>query len=363
MFKDILFIIFVFVLIFAIVVFAPLLLQGSFRGTTLRDGGVFLSKDGGDVWIQKKTIQPKGELNRADILDIAIDPRDSNLIFLGTKENGLYRSLDGGESWIKFRDLTAYLSPADDVYKIAYDKTNKDRFYVAVFQARRGKVFKTIDNGQSFREVYTVASDNFIIHDLVVDPTNTSRVYLATGEGGLIASNDFGESWRVLKWFPGPVKKIAINPFSPNEIYAATRNNGVFKTQNRGQSWTELSVEVAEKFPGSLNLMDLKLDQLNPSVIYLGTSFGLLKSANSGATFEHIKSLVIPPESLPILSIDINPQNSNIIYLSAANHVYRSEDNGKNWIVVTPATSKKIRILRIDPKNPKIIFAGTEKPN
>ncbi|MBI2451288.1 MAG: hypothetical protein HYV52_03100 [Parcubacteria group bacterium] len=362
MLKDILFILFVIALVIFIVIFAPLILQGSFRGQTLRDGGVFISRDNGDNWIQKKNLLPKGDISRVEVIDIAIDPTDSNLIFLGTKEGGLYKSLDAGESWFAFRDLIGFLGPRDTVEKIAYDKTNKDRFYLAIFQARRGKLLKTVDNGQSFREVFTVASDNFLIYDIVVDPQKPSRLYLATGQGGFITSDDYGESWRVLKWFPGPVWQIIINPFDSNVIYAVTRNQGLFKTQDRGKSWTELSLEIAEKFPGSLAVMDMAMNPNNSNILYLATSFGLLKSSNAGLTFEAVKSLVIPPESLPVLSVDLSPLNNNLIFLSAANHIYRSEDNGKNWIIATPATSKKIRVLKIDPKNPKIILAGMENP-
>jgi len=55
------------------------------------------------------------------------------------------------------------------------------------------------------------------------------------------------------------------------------------------------------------------------------------------------------------------PNNSNIIYAGGIGGVFKSTDGGENWISISEGlTNSEILVIMLYPKNPNIIYAGTE---
>ena len=77
--------------------------------------GLYRSEDSGETW------QPWGDsLHNITISALAQHPSDSNIFFVGTKQNSLWYSLDAGETWVKAAELPA----ASHVYDILVDQTD-----------------------------------------------------------------------------------------------------------------------------------------------------------------------------------------------------------------------------------------------
>ncbi len=71
----------------------------------LRGGDLYRSRDNGETWDRITGSLPKG------ILDIAIDPRNTDTVYITTNINGAYLSHDGGNTWApieNFPDVGAY---------------------------------------------------------------------------------------------------------------------------------------------------------------------------------------------------------------------------------------------------------------
>src|SRR5260221_438636 len=118
---------------------------------------------------------------------------------------------------------------------------------------------------------------------VATDPSNSSRVYIGTGEGsfnidavegvGVLKSTDAGATWLQtgLNWQLSQgeaVSQMVINPNNASVLIAATRL-GVYRTQDGGTSWTRTLAPSS----GWMDAKDVVLDPSNPSNVYVAVGF------------------------------------------------------------------------------------------
>jgi photosystem II stability/assembly factor-like uncharacterized protein len=111
------------------IVAAPSNSQIIFFGTP--DKGIYKSVDGGVTWVQKNSGIKSG-LFGISVNDIVIDPINSSIIYAGLT-NGIYKSVDGGDSWEPF--------PTDGLYWT--DAWIQD----ITLDARTSTLYASVDNG------------------------------------------------------------------------------------------------------------------------------------------------------------------------------------------------------------------------
>lgn len=321
-------------------------------------GGFLVSEDKGKTWEARNTISEKQDISRIDIMNLYLEPQDPGTLYLGTKGNGLFKGINGGRVWAKVEDKDQVLDPRADVYQTAKESGEGKNMYLAVYQEGSGRILKSEDEGESFKQVYIVSAGGEQVSGVLVDWFSPSIVYAGTSSGLLLKSYDFGESWQKVWEFQAPVERMFINPHDSREIYIITFSRSsagkLFKSRDGGKSWDDLT-ESLKGFKGASNITDLVFDLSSPGILYLASEFGLLKSNDQGATFSEVVT-IIPSESLPVLSVAIDPADSNIIYLTAKNQFYKSEDGGKNWQVKVLLTNQNAKILKINPQNSNILY-------
>lgn len=103
----------------------------------------------------------------------------------------------------------------------------------------------------------------------------------------------------------------------------------------------------------------------NRSIYYVGSAAGgLFKTTNGGVTFE---ALFDDQSNASIGDLAIAPSDPNILYLgtgegnprntaSVGDGVYKSFDAGKHWKKIGLENTEKIPRIRIDPRNPDVVF-------
>lgn len=353
---------------------------GSVGGGTIAAGqGLLRSQDGGETWT---SVAKSSDRTRfpSEILDITFHATSSDIIFLGSKGSGLWKSLDGGGSWQKIVDRSRVLDPRADVYKIGLSRFQPRIVYLAVFQNNRGRVLKSEDGGESFREIYFVTANRYGVFDLYVDPADANHVTIVTGQGGVLETRNGGRTWRVKRWFSEALTKILVNPAFSGEMFVLTSGKNLFKTFDGGENWADLNEGLQrvanaraelEGRPSSLqpglnpfagvssfgkSLEALVADPNASATLYIGSQDGLLRSTNGGFSWERL-NLLIPPEALPVKSVTVDPRNSAIIFAAALNQIHKSEDGGINWSVKTLDINGRIARLLIHPLRPETMFA------
>lgn len=354
-----------------------------------KSGVVLRSIDGGVRW-DGVLFQQNGITSAsapAQVLHIAFDPARSDRLYLGTKGNGLWKSEDRGATWKNIKDSSGTLLPTADVYRIAMSTSSPDVIYIAVFQNKKGRVFRSDNQGGSFREVYFVAPDNIPVYDIYVDPANTDRVAIATGQGGVLLSHNGGKTWSVAHWFSEAMVRIFGNPAFFSEIYAVNSSRQLKKTFDEGENWTELGSGQGDNggfasgatgglgttqepiqgfqspfyfgslFGGSsqVGLETFAIDPHEFERIFIGAVEGLYRSLDGGFTWNRIETLVYP-SAITVTAIAVHPRNRGTIFTGIGSELYRTNDDGKTWSVRMLPTTLRIRGIAIHPTQSDLMF-------
>jgi photosystem II stability/assembly factor-like uncharacterized protein len=208
---------------------------------------------------------------------VKIDPKDSNVVWLGTGENnnqrsvafgdGIYKSTDAGKTWKRMG-----LENSEHIQNIVIDPRDSKVVYVtAIGPLWRGGgergLFKTTDGGETWKNVLP-GTENSGATDLVMDPKKPDTIYVAMlqrrravgqligggPDSGLYKSTDGGAHFtKLTKGLPtvemGRIG-LGINPKNPNTVYALVTaqkgQGGFFRSDDAGASWTRIGRTVNE---------------------------------------------------------------------------------------------------------------------
>jgi len=344
---------FVIIPIFTLLAFIP------FNCQSINDGGLYTSEDMGETWQQQTVKDKELSITSLNILSLGIDPDNSDILYLGTRENGIYKSNSQGKQWYKLGDENGVLSGRANVHDIAIDPNNSNRLYLGVYQDKKGRVFRTQDGGESWEEVYVVSEEEYAVFAVAVDSYDSTVVYMGTAQGGFLKSTDYGKSWELMKWFDDVISDIAINPQDTQIVYLSTFKEGIYRTNDKGKTWQSFE-EALKEFRQAQKVERLIIDSQRSNIIYAGSKYGLLTSKDGGQTWQEVK-IIMPPESRSVLCLAIEFQNTDHLYYGAGPVLYRSLDQGINWTVHELSSQRNIKAIIIDPKDPQVIYVGMHK--
>ncbi|MDZ7630746.1 MAG: hypothetical protein U5K74_05135 [Gemmatimonadaceae bacterium] len=281
---------------------------------------------------------------------------------------------------------------------IAVNESNPYEFYVA---AANGGLWKTSDNGVTWKSVFENQSSNSI-GAVTVDQRAPTTIWLGTGEAtnrqssgwgdGVYKSTDGGASWanvglrttaRIARIAVDPANSDVVYVASPGHLWGPNAERGLFKTTDGGRSWQ--SILARDENTGAV---DVAIDPSDSRIIYAalyqhrrtpfgyvggGAGSGLYKSVDAGATWT-LLSRGLPAGTVGRISITIHARDPRVVYVSVEQGerytssisyakrlggVYRSEDKGETWRFMSdwnprPAYSSQ---LKIDPNDQSRLYA------
>ncbi|MDX8340559.1 hypothetical protein SLH46_15270 [Draconibacterium sp. IB214405] len=330
-------------------------------------GGVWKSVNEGT------TFEPVFEdMPTASIGDLAIDPQNKDVVWVGTGEANIFRSsnagcgvfktTDGGVSW----ELMG-LENTHTIGRIRVHPKNSDIVYVAATghewtpNKDRG-LYKTIDGGATWDKILEI-DENTGVFDLVLDPSNPETLYATSWERMRLKWND-------------------------PRTFEKTRNCGIWKSTDGGKSWKEINNGLpAAKDRGRIGI-DISLS--NPNVLYalldnyeiayeakegeldsynrqkedVIKGATVYKSTNAGATWQQTSGLT--PETKLYMErhsgtygwvfgqIRVDPKDENTIYTLGI-WLNKSTDGGKTFTSIRDPHADH-HGLWIDPINPNYII-------
>ncbi|MCB9259036.1 MAG: glycosyl hydrolase [Ignavibacteriales bacterium] len=359
--------------------------------------GFYKSVDGGKTW--NKTL---GDDEWIGVTDIAVDPRDQNLIYAATWQrhrnvasymgggagSGIYKSIDGGETWEELKNGI----PKGNKGKIgiAISPQKPDVIYTAIELDRRtGGVFKSEDRGASWKkmsETVSGATGPHYYQELYASPHQFDKIflvdvrmqvsedggktftrmsekhkhsdnhaiafregdpnYLLVGtDGGLYETFDNTETWRFINNLPvTQFYKVAVDDKEPfYNIYGGTQDNS---TQG-GPSRTD-NVHGIRNSDWFLTLYadghQPATEPGNPNIVYSEWQEGNLNRIDI-STGEIVYIQPQPEDGEPYerfnwdAPILVSPHKPSRIYF-ASQRVWKSEDRGDSWTAISGDLTK-----------------------
>lgn len=250
----------------------------------------------------------------------------------------------------------------------AFHPDNPDIIYIG---PANGGVWKSTDGGITWIPL-TDNEVSMAMGSIVIDPSNPDVIYAGTGEAtysgasyygrGLLKSTDAGNTWiNITNGLPTSsyFSRLKIRPKHSSELLAALGNSGLRRSTDGGLSWSTL-------LGGRVD--DVVFTPGGDTAFALGSSIGLRRSIDGGATFQSFGSL---PISGTRMHFDLCAASPNVmyaaVYLSSQVRLFKSTNSGENWNELsTTANFKDLDhqswydlYCRVNPFDPDKAYVGT----
>ena len=373
--------------------------------------GIFKSENHGNSWqeIEKEYLR--------QVSVIAVDPEESNTIYVGTMHDGrgnIYKSNNGGVEW---QDITHGLR-IREVNSIVLDKGNSIWLGVGHEMARAGSLYHSTDGGSSWNIVDVGAEEDTFVSKIAINPFDSNHIIIGLSDAfnrgkefseTHFESKDGGRSWNNMVYetrFPCPdmpapasadivfsktkegtfyltspthkttdggktycglenwnqiegfgraeQNSIAIDPKNENILYATYLGQGVAKSIDGGETW-----RLSNKGLVNSVVTNVATDPEDEKVVYVagGDGSGTWKTNNRGTSWEILNKGGITHPWVDELTI--NPSNSDIIYnIADVGSIFRSSDAGKTWTLTNEDSFifSSIYTMAVDPTNPDTMY-------
>jgi photosystem II stability/assembly factor-like uncharacterized protein len=284
---------------------------------------------------------------------VAVDPSNPRVIYAGSTQGGVWKSLDGGATWGR-----ASRGLSDDrMVALAIDPLRPSILYAAALTG----VWKSVDAAATWHATPFPAQNRGFsaVSSLLIDPARPGTIY-AADYFEIYASTDGGNSWAYLhEDVDGFGIQLVADPVHGNLFAVVTRETtglGLLVSADGGASWSDITGAIPG-LPAGVDVilaLQLAIDPNPPGAAFFafeydGTSPGThgtatFRSADGGRTWTHAG-----PGGAPIA---VGPAHR--IYAAG----YRSTDGGATW-TPTGATPDTLLTLTAGP-SPDQVYAGVQ---
>ena len=333
---------------------------------------------------------------------LAVDRRNSNVVYLGAAQGGVWKTTNGGTSWTPLTDD----QPSLAVGALTLDPQNPNVIYVGTGEPHASGdtyygagVLKSTDGGSTWQQLGASEFTGLGISAIIVHPSNSNTIYVAssaavgqqgsqTPSQGIFKSTDGGQTWsgqRVCSSCWG-ASDLVIDPSNPSVLYAAFWQQGIFKSTNGGDSWQKLTSGLPTANYGRI---ELAIAPSNGSVLYAGYDITIpgqyigakvYRTTNGGGSWQHLTQApnYCGGQCWYDNIIAVHPTDPNKVYLGgSANYVSRptwsirqvvvmSNDGGTTWWDMSPNDSAAhtlhpdVHAIIFDPSNPQTVWTGND---
>ncbi len=245
----------------------------------------------GNCWAEEPKWQEvsRGEVNVRSVL---LKPDDPKAIYMGT-DKGIFKTMDAGNTW---RNILLLRGDNRAVNELVFDKKEKS----VIFAATGTGLYYSVNDGQRWNRIFR--GKNAFENDCTAIGILPQGIYLGT-KSGLFISKDRGRSWHkeTGKLGASRVFNIAYSGKEKEEIYVSCVD-GVFRKVDRETDWEKVYLthpgengsepeeenEDRDTEERHSEIRYVIVDSGNPSSIYLATLRGIYKSKNKGDDWEKL---------------------------------------------------------------------------
>src|SRR6266576_391586 len=309
-------------------------------------GGIWKSDDGGTRFRPVFDEQPVQSIGA-----IAIDPKNSRNIWVGTGESwtrnsvsigdGIYKSSDGGETW-----TNAGLPKSERIAQIVVSPKNSDTVFASVPGALwsdspdRG-LYRTTNGGKNWELALKGSNLSTGCSNVAIDPNDSNVMFAALW--------DFRrKGWTFRSGGDGP---------------DAPSGSGLFRSSDGGNTWNEITAENSKGFPKKpFGRIAIAIASSNSKRVYAfveSTDSALFLSDDGGSTWnKRDKSQWMVWRPFYFANLIADPKNPDRLFKTDGSMIV-SEDAGKSFAAVG-GMHGDVHCVWIDPTNPQTVFSGDD---
>jgi hypothetical protein len=352
----------------------------------------------GLMWLEPRCSGPCDvQLEYDGGAELRIDPANSNHMIIGV-DGGIYATRDRGVNWEHLNDIAIA-----QAYQVGYDMARP--YHVCSGFQDNGSAWgpsatRNVNGMLNSDWVEVLVGDGFHCQP---DQSDSGLVYIESQDGGLLRLN-FATHERV-GIVPHPKSgaepyrfewdaPIEISSHDPKTIYFAAQF--LFKSTDRGDSWTTISPDLTTgvdrnqasilgKLPkdGILSknygvswypcITRIGESPVDANVLWVGTQDGNLSvTRDGGKTWRNVAGRVPGvPQGTYVNGIEPSRLGAGAAYVVFDGHrgddyaiyTFFTGDYGDTWQSVAgdlPPRTGTARVVREDPRNPNLLFLGTE---
>jgi photosystem II stability/assembly factor-like uncharacterized protein len=318
------------------------------------------------------------------VTSIAGIPGNPALVYVATASGGLFKTVNAGTTWTPIFDHGNTISIGD----IAVDPHNPDVVWLGSGEANARNsvsfgdgVYRTLDGGKTWRNMGL--PDTHHISRIVVNPLNSNIVYVGalghnTGpnaDRGVFMTTDGGETWKKVLYIDAEhgCADLDMDVNNPNILYATmwrferkpwtfvsgSEKTGVFRSLDAGKTWTRLT----NGLPNGLGRIGVRVAPSNSNVVYVVAESNdgtLFRSDDRGDHFHMTtKNPAVVGRGIYYSHITIDPTDENRVY-SIGMQVMNSIDGGHTFRRMAGGIHGDYHTVWVDPKNPNRIWIGED---
>ena len=309
---------------------------------TLINGGeeatIYKSTDAGKTWNKIENGLPAKKMGR---IGITISPVNSQYLFAMIEaqgdKGGIFRSTDAGASWNKVND---YVSVSPQYYNRLYcDPINENKIYSMDTYTQY-----STDGGETWTK-FGLTEKHVDDHCIWINPKNTNQLMIG-GDGGLYETFDFGDNWRHIENLPVTqfYRVEADNDYPFYNVYGGTQDNNTLGGPSRTLSSYGITNGDWFATVGGDGFQS-RIDPIDPNIVYSQAQHGWLVRYNK-INGEKVSIQPQPPINeayrwnwnAPLI---ISPHKNERLYF-AANKLFKSDNRGNSWQVISPDLSRQL---------------------
>jgi photosystem II stability/assembly factor-like uncharacterized protein len=300
----------------------------------------------------------------------------------------VYRSNNKGESWEKMSEIHDFFKPFSGTYGWVFSQVRvnpKKENEVYVLGVSMGK---SEDGGRTWKQFRPADKQSEDIHGdnhaLWLDEENPERMILGN-DGGVSTTKDGGKIWNNFfdKLPTTQFYTIAYDMEKPFNVVGAIQDEGTYtgSINNTFGKPQDTAIRKWDYAPGGEGTQ-IQVDPANSNIVFSSTYYGrLMKSDMSkpdSLQSERIKLFSVGAiDSLRgewLAGTTMSKFNNKVIY-HGLQHLYKSEDGGGNWTMISPDLSYNDKTkMGVYPyliyhqaitaiaegQTPNILYAGTD---
>lgn len=345
-------------------------------------GGLFVSKNAGASWT--RVSGDHRLIQRAwYYIELALDPKDENVVYVLSAST--YKSIDGGKKWSRVR------SAHGDYHDLWINPNNPDNMILT----SDGGCEVTFDEGEHWSRLdhlptaqfYRINTDNLYPYNIYGGQQDNSSVKIASIG---IGSSGIGER----NWSPsagGESAFLAFNPDKPDQVMGGSYLGTIEIRDAHTDESTEIMIEpnlylglAAREMKYLYNWNAPIIRSQHEENTYYHCAQYVLRTRDEGIHWEVISpnltthddskqgkgggpytNEAVGAENYGTISYMVeSPHEAGVFYTGSDDGmVYRTQDNGENWVNITPKGMGEtlVNSIEVSPHDPATVYLATTR--